>query len=50
MLAIDQPIPTILIVENDEDDRCLLKAILKLKGFPRTAEHYSETAHRRGTQ
>ena len=25
--------PTILIVEDDEDDRCLLKSVLTLKGF-----------------
>ena len=28
-----QPLPLILIVENDEDDRCLLKSVLELKGF-----------------
>jgi len=33
MCGVDQSQPTILIVENDEDDRCLLKSILKLKGF-----------------
>ena len=26
-------IPTVIIADSDEDERCLLKAVLKLKGF-----------------
>ena len=33
MIATYTRLPTILIVENNEDDRCLLKSILELKGF-----------------
>ena len=29
----DEPILTIMIADNDEDNRCLLKSILELKGF-----------------
>ena len=33
MDADDQPTNTIMIVDSDEDNRCLLKSILELKGF-----------------
>jgi two-component system, cell cycle response regulator DivK len=33
MCSKHQSPATILIVQSDEDDRCLLKSILKLKGF-----------------
>jgi len=33
MNAEDQPILTIMVADNDEDNRCLLKSILELKGF-----------------
>lgn len=33
MNAADQPILTIMVADNDEDNRCLLKSILELKGF-----------------
>ena len=33
MNAEDQPILTIMIADHDEDNRCLLKSVLELKGF-----------------
>jgi CheY-like chemotaxis protein len=33
MKHADQPLPTIMIADHDEDNRCLLKSILELKGF-----------------
>lgn len=29
----NQSIPTIMVADNDDDERCLLKSILELKGF-----------------
>lgn len=31
--AEGKPSPLVMIADNDEEERCLLKAILKLKGF-----------------
>ena len=33
MRTIKSPRPLIMIADHDEDERCLLRAILKLKGF-----------------
>src|SRR5258706_10838945 len=33
MRVEDHPVPTIMIADNNEDNRCLLKSILELKGF-----------------
>ena len=33
MSVEDQPVLTIMVADNDEDNRCLLKSILELKGF-----------------
>ncbi len=32
-MSCNQLIPTIMVADSNEDDRCLLKSILELKGF-----------------
>ena len=31
--AESKPFPLVMIADNDDEERCILKAILKLKGF-----------------